>query len=210
MGPNTSGPFSFAADANSGANTSFRLRGGPGMARLEEGQVAVITGAAAGIGFALAEAFLGKGLRVVITDRDAQALDQAAAQLRANGRAVGRDRCRCGVRFAHHRGEGLRRRRRPVQQRRRIQRLEAHLEHRPGWLEEAVRREILGRGVRNPGLSCAGLSSAAGATCSIRRRWVAFRLCPAPEPAVRPSTPSWPCPKRCGGTWMRRDTPPSA
>ncbi|CAG2137172.1 hypothetical protein LMG31506_01796 [Cupriavidus yeoncheonensis] len=39
------------------------------MARLEEGQVAVITGAAAGMGFALAEAVLRKGMRVVITDR---------------------------------------------------------------------------------------------------------------------------------------------
>ncbi|AJE49152.1 SDR family oxidoreductase [Celeribacter indicus] len=55
---------------------------------LHPGQVAVVTGGAAGIGFALAAAFLGRGLRVVLADRDTGTLDAAAARLAAAGHSV--------------------------------------------------------------------------------------------------------------------------
>ena len=44
------------------------------MARELEGRVAVVTGAASGIGLASAEAMLAAGSRVVMVDRDAVAL----------------------------------------------------------------------------------------------------------------------------------------
>jgi NAD(P)-dependent dehydrogenase (short-subunit alcohol dehydrogenase family) len=46
-------------------------------------KTAVVTGAASGIGLALAEAFARRGARVVAADVEAAALDQAAEQLRA-------------------------------------------------------------------------------------------------------------------------------
>jgi NAD(P)-dependent dehydrogenase (short-subunit alcohol dehydrogenase family) len=45
--------------------------------RLEAGQVAVVTGAASGIGRGLAEGFLRRGLAVVAADVEATALDEA-------------------------------------------------------------------------------------------------------------------------------------
>jgi NAD(P)-dependent dehydrogenase (short-subunit alcohol dehydrogenase family) len=45
------------------------------------GKVAVVTGGASGIGLALARAFLGEGMRVVIADVEAPALDRARAEL---------------------------------------------------------------------------------------------------------------------------------
>jgi NADP-dependent 3-hydroxy acid dehydrogenase YdfG len=52
---------------------------------LERDQVAVITGAASGIGLGLAEAFGERGLAVVLADIEEAALDDAAAQLLDNG-----------------------------------------------------------------------------------------------------------------------------
>lgn len=52
------------------------------------GRIAFITGAASGIGLALAEAFAAAGARVVLTDIDVQALERAAASLRQAGAAV--------------------------------------------------------------------------------------------------------------------------
>lgn len=52
---------------------------------LQRGQVAVVTGAASGIGFALAEAFAAKGLRVALADVEEAALAQAEATLRERG-----------------------------------------------------------------------------------------------------------------------------
>lgn len=47
------------------------------------GKVAVVTGAASGIGRALAEAFAREGMRVVLADARKVALEQSVAQLRA-------------------------------------------------------------------------------------------------------------------------------
>ena len=57
--------------------------------RLEAGQVAVVTGAASGIGRGLAEAFLRRGLSVVAADVEAGALEEAVGELAAAGRVVG-------------------------------------------------------------------------------------------------------------------------
>jgi NAD(P)-dependent dehydrogenase (short-subunit alcohol dehydrogenase family) len=47
-----------------------------------EGRVAVVTGAASGIGFAMAERFAQEGMRVVLADVEAPALDAAVTRLR--------------------------------------------------------------------------------------------------------------------------------
>jgi NAD(P)-dependent dehydrogenase (short-subunit alcohol dehydrogenase family) len=49
--------------------------------RLERGDVAVVTGAASGIGFGIASAFADRGLRVVLADVEAGALADAVAQI---------------------------------------------------------------------------------------------------------------------------------
>jgi len=49
----------------------------------------VVTGAARGIGFAIAQRFCAEGARVVAADRDADALDAAVAALRLRGDAIG-------------------------------------------------------------------------------------------------------------------------
>lgn len=51
------------------------------MAEDLKGKVALITGAASGIGLATARALIGAGARVVMADRDAPALDRLAAEL---------------------------------------------------------------------------------------------------------------------------------
>ncbi|WP_338695116.1 SDR family NAD(P)-dependent oxidoreductase [Streptomyces sp. Q6] len=56
--------------------------------RLEAGQVAVVTGAASGIGLALARRFAADGLKVVLADVEKGALESAAADLRADGATV--------------------------------------------------------------------------------------------------------------------------
>lgn len=52
------------------------------MSVFEEGRSAVVTGAAGGIGLAIARACLGRGMRVTIADQDAARLEAAAAELR--------------------------------------------------------------------------------------------------------------------------------
>jgi NAD(P)-dependent dehydrogenase (short-subunit alcohol dehydrogenase family) len=52
------------------------------------GRVAVVTGAASGIGLALAERFAAEGMKVVMADIEAAALDSASAALRAKAPAV--------------------------------------------------------------------------------------------------------------------------
>ena len=50
------------------------------MHRLK-GRVAVVTGAASGIGFAIAQHLLGEGVRVVMTDLDGSAVTDAASAI---------------------------------------------------------------------------------------------------------------------------------
>jgi NAD(P)-dependent dehydrogenase (short-subunit alcohol dehydrogenase family) len=52
-------------------------------AALQPGRVAVVTGAASGIGLAAAQRFFELGLKVVLADRDAAALERAAGRLTA-------------------------------------------------------------------------------------------------------------------------------
>jgi NAD(P)-dependent dehydrogenase (short-subunit alcohol dehydrogenase family) len=49
--------------------------------QLERGDVAVVTGAASGIGFGIAQAFADRGLRVVLADVEAAALAEAVRQI---------------------------------------------------------------------------------------------------------------------------------
>ncbi|SEP17178.1 NADP-dependent 3-hydroxy acid dehydrogenase YdfG [Rhodospirillales bacterium URHD0017] len=56
--------------------------------KLQNGQVAVVTGAASGIGFALAEALGGRGLTVVLADVETDALEAARAALAGRGIVV--------------------------------------------------------------------------------------------------------------------------
>ncbi|MDI3423414.1 SDR family NAD(P)-dependent oxidoreductase [Streptomyces luteolus] len=55
---------------------------------LRPGQVAVVTGAASGIGLAMARRFAADGLKVVLADVEEAALDKAAADLRGTGAEV--------------------------------------------------------------------------------------------------------------------------
>ncbi|MEV7386221.1 SDR family NAD(P)-dependent oxidoreductase [Streptomyces sp. NPDC091215] len=55
---------------------------------LRAGQVAVVTGAASGLGLAMARRFAAEGLKVVLADVEAAALDKAADGLRAEGAEV--------------------------------------------------------------------------------------------------------------------------
>jgi NAD(P)-dependent dehydrogenase (short-subunit alcohol dehydrogenase family) len=52
------------------------------------GRVAVVTGGASGIGFALASAFAAEGMKVVLGDIEAPALDEAVGKLEASGADV--------------------------------------------------------------------------------------------------------------------------
>src|SRR5262245_19985845 len=51
-------------------------------------KVAVVTGGASGIGRALADAFAGEGMRLVLADVETTALEAAAGELRARGAEV--------------------------------------------------------------------------------------------------------------------------
>ncbi len=57
------------------------------------GKVAVVTGAASGIGQAMAEHFADEGMKIVLADIEQNALDEAAAALDANGATVLAVRC---------------------------------------------------------------------------------------------------------------------
>ena len=51
-------------------------------------RVAVVTGAASGIGYAMAERFAGEGMKVVLADIQADALEEAEGNLRSAGAEV--------------------------------------------------------------------------------------------------------------------------
>ena len=53
--------------------------------KLEQGQVAVVTGGASGIGLAMARRFAAEGLSIVLADIERGALETAVAELRASG-----------------------------------------------------------------------------------------------------------------------------
>ena len=53
-----------------------------------EGHIAFVTGSSRGLGFEMARSLAAAGARVVLNGRDAAALERAADQLRAEGRAV--------------------------------------------------------------------------------------------------------------------------
>ncbi|WP_151479766.1 SDR family NAD(P)-dependent oxidoreductase [Streptomyces albicerus] len=55
---------------------------------LKAGQVAVVTGAASGIGLAMARRFAAEGLKVVLADVEEGALEKAAGRLREDGAVV--------------------------------------------------------------------------------------------------------------------------
>ena len=57
--------------------------------KLAHGQVAVVTGAASGIGFALAEALCKRGLSVMLADVEKDALEAAQQRLSQSGHSVG-------------------------------------------------------------------------------------------------------------------------
>ena len=64
------------------------------------GRVAVVTGAASGIGYAMAQRFAGEGMKVVLADIQADALEEAEGTLRASwaeGLAGGTDLARGGA-----------------------------------------------------------------------------------------------------------------
>jgi NAD(P)-dependent dehydrogenase (short-subunit alcohol dehydrogenase family) len=54
-----------------------------------QGRVAVVTGGAGGIGLALCEELLAEGMKVVVSDVRAEAVDEAVAALRERGEAAG-------------------------------------------------------------------------------------------------------------------------
>ncbi len=56
-----------------------------GQGRALEGRVAIVTGAARGLGLGIAAAFAGNGARVLLADLDGDAVDRAAQDLRASG-----------------------------------------------------------------------------------------------------------------------------
>jgi 3-oxoacyl-[acyl-carrier protein] reductase len=78
-------------DTNDAAAGGSRL-GDEMPQALLDGRTTVITGAAQGIGFAIAEMFVSEGSRVVIGDRDGAAAADAAVQLGGSQIAIG-ERC---------------------------------------------------------------------------------------------------------------------
>jgi NAD(P)-dependent dehydrogenase (short-subunit alcohol dehydrogenase family) len=68
-----------------------------------DGQVALVTGAAAGLGLAISESLAVHGARVIVSDMDAARCDAAVEELRSRGlQAHG---LACGLSYSHSIGE---------------------------------------------------------------------------------------------------------
>src|SRR3989304_217073 len=59
-----------------------------GKVKALKGKVAVVTGGASGIGRAMAERFVGEGMKVVLADIEEGALTRAESEMRATGATV--------------------------------------------------------------------------------------------------------------------------
>ena len=116
------------------------------------GKVAVVTGAASGIGRGMCEAFVDAGMRVVLADVEEQALERTTGPCgRRRGRARGDDRrleARAGPGSRRRDAAPLRRRARRLQQRRRRHRDHPELERHARRLELGPRREPHGGDLR--------------------------------------------------------------
>jgi NAD(P)-dependent dehydrogenase (short-subunit alcohol dehydrogenase family) len=75
-------------DVTSSTSPDRPARGLVGRCPIERGRVAVVTGAASGIGLGLAERFAAEGMHVVLADVEEPALAKAAAGLAAAGASV--------------------------------------------------------------------------------------------------------------------------
>src|SRR3954454_15942878 len=72
--------------ARDGPVTNERVHANQGVwMKNVEGRVAVVTGAASGMGFAMAAEFGGAGMKVVLADIEGNEADQATARLRDRG-----------------------------------------------------------------------------------------------------------------------------
>ena len=119
------------------------------MANPFDGRVAVITGGAGGIGFAMAEAFAARGARIALADLDEAAMDARAKLLRERGTEAlvcrhRRHEARIGERARRARLLALRRRAPGLQQRRHRDRRTAAADD-PGRLAPHDGHRLLGR-----------------------------------------------------------------
>ena len=182
-----------------------------------EGKVAVVTGAASGIGLALADRFGSEGMRVVLADVERDAAGRARPPAwpsefgagRGAGGADRRPRRGRGRRPRRGHVRAVRHRPRRVQQRRRRRR-RAGLDgaRRPLALDR--RRQPAQRRPRHPGLRAPHDRAGRGPrrqhghrprASSPDRRW---------RPTTPPSTAWWRCPSRCTSTSSSPGRPGSA
>jgi NAD(P)-dependent dehydrogenase (short-subunit alcohol dehydrogenase family) len=71
-----------------GAREGAHIRSGRSSVKELNGRVAVVTGGASGIGLALGARFVAEGMKVVLADVEAEALEEATGKLRADGADV--------------------------------------------------------------------------------------------------------------------------
>ena len=173
------------------------------------GRTAVITGAASGLGLAMAERMAAEGMRLVLADIEADPLDDLGVQLGDNGTDVVTQRTDVSqagdIDTARRpRLRAVRSRPRPVQQRRRRQaRPVVGADGRR--LALGARRRSVERHPRRAGVrpANAGASRRVG-TSSTRPRCPACCRSPTWPPTASPRRPSSPCRRRCSSTSMPR------
>ena len=174
------------------------------------GSAAAVTGAASGIGRALALELAARGCDLALADRDEAGLQQVAAEIGKDGTAQGHDasrRCRRARRrsrnsrsaaiaahpVAQHRHQQCRRR--PA---RRLQR------GRPGADGVADQHQFLGRGARHARLPAASVASSARRISSTSPRSSASSPRPARPPIARRNSRCAAFRKACGMSWRWR------